>query len=502
VNNKGPARGVSRKEASEAKAEAKQIAAEEAASRRRVAAQKRARQAAKAQQKEAPTIDSVSTSAVEEDAKAVALAQGSADGSGSGKGIDVAQPEAAEPRPKLVTASSATLPRNSSGNVDGRPGSSRANSRGANVNIVDNGTTKKLDVETMSVRQRMQMLIEHHQEEADDPDYFLGGEPVLDVFIMLAIVLNICVMAVTHFEQSADVTAATSMLSTIFTWIFALEAFLKILAMGFPEYIYDNFNKFDFAIVCLSFLSFSPSIPLGFVSILRIARLARLFRLLKSLPMLMATLRTLYNSVPAMANVVGLLAIFLAIFSIMGVQFFAGVTKRDPVSGEKQYGDYLTRHSNFDDFFFALLTLFRCSTGESWNGIMHDLDVHDKIPGASTLPPTAVCFAKNPATGVYFCEEEGWGAGCAEKECPESAGVYAFVFFLLFTLVVSFVFLNMFIGVILGKHFSGVRMLFCCCDGACHDYSPSKSVSCRCHDCGRRRHGGRGRGFPDQELTH
>ena len=74
--------------------------------------------------------------------------------------------------------------------------------------MVASGRTKKLDVETMSVRQRMQMLIEHHQEEVE-PDYYLGGEAVLDVFIMLAIVLNICVMAVSHFEQTAEVTRAT-----------------------------------------------------------------------------------------------------------------------------------------------------------------------------------------------------------------------------------------------------------------------------------------------------
>ena len=32
----------------------------------------------------------------------------------------------------------------------------------------------------------------------------------------------------------------------------------------------------------------------------------------------------------------------------------------------------MTRHANFKDFPSALLVLFRMSTGESWNGIMHD----------------------------------------------------------------------------------------------------------------------------------
>ena len=34
--------------------------------------------------------------------------------------------------------------------------------------------------------------------------------------------------------------------------------------------------------------------------------------------------------------------------------------------------DFLNRHANYEDFPNAMLVLFRMSTGESWNGIMHD----------------------------------------------------------------------------------------------------------------------------------
>ena len=111
------------------------------------------------------------------------------------------------------------------------------------------------------------------------------------------------------------------------------------------------------------------------------------------------------------------------------------------------YGEYLTEQSNFETFLLALLTLFRCSTGESWNGIWHDIDgTSPDLPG--------VCYAKNSATGKYFCEEEGQGAGCAEQECSMQGSPAVPAFFMTFTVVVSFIFLNMFIAVIL-DNFSG-----------------------------------------------
>ena len=52
-------------------------------------------------------------------------------------------------------------------------------------------------------------------------------------------------------------------INLIFTAIFALEAFLKIIALGFSNYIKNNWNKFDFFVVVSSLidiiLSFTDS---------------------------------------------------------------------------------------------------------------------------------------------------------------------------------------------------------------------------------------------------
>eukprot|EP00438_Fugacium_kawagutii_P004117 Skav212869 [mRNA] locus=scaffold151:59022:64713:- [translate_table: standard] len=48
---------------------------------------------------------------------------------------------------------------------------------------------------------------------------------------------------------------------------------------------------------------------------------------------------------------------------ILGVSLFA-TTK---------LGDTLNEHANFQNFIVAFITLFRASTGEAWNEIMHEL---------------------------------------------------------------------------------------------------------------------------------
>jgi hypothetical protein len=52
--------------------------------------------------------------------------------------------------------------------------------------------------------------------------------------------------------------------------------------------------------------------------------------------------------------------LFFFVFAIMAMNLF----------GQVRYGKYLTRHANFSTFPVALLTLFRMTTGENWDGIM------------------------------------------------------------------------------------------------------------------------------------
>ena len=60
--------------------------------------------------------------------------------------------------------------------------------------------------------------------------------------------------------------------------------------------------------------------------------------------------RTLVTSLPALANVGGVMLIFFFMFAVIGVNLFAGIKQ----------GEALDGHANFNTFSNAMLLLFRC----------------------------------------------------------------------------------------------------------------------------------------------
>jgi hypothetical protein len=74
-------------------------------------------------------------------------------------------------------------------------------------------------------------------------------------------------------------------------------------------------------------------------------------------------MQTLFYSLPALANVGTLMVLFFFIYAVMAMSLFGQVKYSEG-------GPFLSDHANFSNFPLALLTLFRMTTGESWNGIM------------------------------------------------------------------------------------------------------------------------------------
>lgn len=187
--------------------------------------------------------------------------------------------------------------------------------------------------------------------------------------------------------------------------------------------IHSYRNRFDFLIVCgsivdltFSFIGSLFSVNLSMVTMLRIFRVSRLLRLIKSAKSLQTLLKTLLISLPSLANVGTLLILVFFVYAVLGVKLF----------GLIEYGECLNVHANFEvyityirlrpclttflcqSFPIAALTLFRMSTGEDWNCIMHD------------------------------CMDESKGGT-----------MFAWAFFISFVVLVTFITLNLFIAVIL-----------------------------------------------------
>merc|ERR1719512_1404 len=62
-----------------------------------------------------------------------------------------------------------------------------------------------------------------------------------------------------------------------------------------------------------------------------------------------------------------ILCLFLVLFSILGMSLF----------GPAKLGETLNEHGNFQTFWRGFVTLFRASTGEAWNEVMHDLTLKE-----------------------------------------------------------------------------------------------------------------------------
>ena len=203
-------------------------------------------------------------------------------------------------------------------------------------------------------------------------------------FIMSCIVGNTIVMTVAHFGMASDLIVAVENLNYFFAAVFTLEALLKLTALG-RDYFIDDWNKFDLTIVLGTLGGFAVKFTGGgsggaFIIALRTFRLARILRLIRGAKALREIFLSLYFTAVGLMNVFGLLFLLLFVYTVMGVQLFATV----------QYNGDLNVHANFRSFGTAMLTLFRFTTGENWNGFMHDASVEQ--PGCEETPIYVRCL--------------------------------------------------------------------------------------------------------------
>jgi Ion transport protein len=79
------------------------------------------------------------------------------------------------------------------------------------------------------------------------------GETKFDIFIMICIVLNMILMALSFEGQAEEYTKILEGINYFFTGVFAIESIMKLIGSG-VSYFYNSWNKFDFFVVCSSFV--------------------------------------------------------------------------------------------------------------------------------------------------------------------------------------------------------------------------------------------------------
>ena len=74
---------------------------------------------------------------------------------------------------------------------------------------------------------------------------------------------------------------------------------------------------------------------------------------------------TILNSLAKVSTAAVLLLIIMFIFTLLGMQLFAGKLTEENFDGEKP-------RAHFDNFWWGFVTVFQVLTGENWNEVLFD----------------------------------------------------------------------------------------------------------------------------------
>jgi hypothetical protein len=198
----------------------------------------------------------------------------------------------------------------------------------------------------------------------------LVNHNIFEGTITFFIAFNTVVMAAKVEGMPGHIDRFLDNLNYLFALIFNLEMFLKLIGLG-SAYFNVAWNIFDMTVVIgtdLGIILETFTSGSGFstaATVVRAFRIMRIVRLVRSQENIKIILDTVVNIIPQISNFISLLFLLLFIFAALGMNVFCGVV----------YHDLLSPQADFSNIGIAVFTLFRCSTGEDWNKIMHDLTV-------------------------------------------------------------------------------------------------------------------------------
>lgn len=156
-----------------------------------------------------------------------------------------------------------------------------------------------------------------------------------DGFITFAILLNSIMLATTDYQirlepdYESNWTPTQEKIDLGFSIIFIIEAFVKIVSMGFifhsKSYLREAWNVLDFFIVCISIVGLLP-IEGGADSLkaLRTFRILRPLRSVNKLPAMKAQIGALLAAIPGLMRVFFFIIFIFTIFAIFGTNQFLG----------------------------------------------------------------------------------------------------------------------------------------------------------------------------------
>lgn len=172
-------------------------------------------------------------------------------------------------------------------------------------------------------------------------------------FIIALILLNgVTIGLETSATISASWTAQLDLVNEVILGVFVLEVILK-LAAQWPKPL--RYFRDGWNVFDFTIVAFSLIPATGqFAMVARLMRLLRVVRLISTIPELRLIVSTLIRSLPSMGHVVLLMSIIFYIYGVAGFHLF---NQHDP--------------THWGTLGLSLLTLFRVVTLEDWTDVMY-----------------------------------------------------------------------------------------------------------------------------------
>ncbi|XP_041736791.1 sodium channel protein type 4 subunit alpha B isoform X2 [Coregonus clupeaformis] len=244
-----------------------------------------------------------------------------------------------------------------------------------------------------------------------------------------------------YIEQRRTIKIILEYADQVFTYVFIIEMLLKWVAYGFQAYFTNAWCWLDFLIVDVSLISLMANIlgyaELGPIKSLRTLRALRPLRALSRFEGMRVVVNALVGAIPSIFNVLLVCLIFWLVFSIMGVNLFAGkyyfcfnttAVERfsaDIVNNKTECHQlimegndevrWMNAKVNYDNVPMGYLSLLQVATFKGWLEIMYG------------------------AVDSRFVEDQP----------IFEDNVYMYIYFVIFIIFGCFFTLNLFIGVII-----------------------------------------------------
>uniref|UniRef100_A0A8C5GX12 Sodium channel protein n=1 Tax=Gouania willdenowi TaxID=441366 RepID=A0A8C5GX12_GOUWI len=244
-----------------------------------------------------------------------------------------------------------------------------------------------------------------------------------------------------YIEQRKTVKIMLEYADRVFTYIFILEMLLKLVAYGFVKYFTNAWCWLDFFIVDVSIVTLIANAlghsDLGPIKSLRTLRALRPLRALSRFEGMRVVVNALVGAIPSIMNVLLVCLIFWLIFSIMGVNMFAG----------KYYYCY---NETAEEYFHpddvnnkteCLALIIQNYTEVRWKNVKINFD----NVGAGYLALLQVATFKGWMDIMYAAID----SRKVESQPLYEDNLYMYIYFVIFIIFGSFFTLNLFIGVII-----------------------------------------------------